>query len=147
MDKLVFVIRDYTECIIRHLDTQNNIKESILVPCINHYAELLQQYDKFEKPKIMIYYEDLITNPKDNIKKIFDFIDSYDINDLENFFENIEVHKTKSLLKYKCGQSKGKLNYHKNKRKSDFLKRFHKLMRDKSTELYDKYLTRYKEIL
>jgi len=108
-DKLVFLVRNYKECIMRHCMTStiaefeldkvdaNNISQEQYDALIDQavpwfkkrcfeelevYMSNLQQYDAWAGPKMLVYYEDLILQPTTEIVKVIRFLNC-DSNDEE----------------------------------------------------------------
>ena len=102
--KVILVLRNYKECIPRHVNLfscEEAIKKSGRIS----YLDLLYFYDNFNGEKIIIYYEDLMLQPKEELKKLLSFLkESEDF--LEEFIENFEYHKKQSISFYNKGESK-----------------------------------------
>ena len=117
------------------------------------YISLLKHYDQVGDNAVLIYYEDLITEPKKTLMDVANFIDIPDgemkVND---YIDNIDAHIEKSLKI--CGNNssapitKGdatKLIHH-SKILSDAEKRkIDQHLQDNFNPLFEKYLLRYKE--
>jgi len=104
-DKLILIIRDYKELLCRPDGekkeyNKNNIKKFLLEDnFVENYFSSLEYFDNFKKDKILIYYEDLVNNFSDEMKKIVDFLD-LDHNRLELLLQNHEEHKKTSINLY-----------------------------------------------
>jgi hypothetical protein len=92
-NKLVLVVRDYKEAIPRH---QPRLGGSSM----KDYLKPLNSYDEFSGDKMVVYYEDLITNPKDTLKDLLTFLGEYDETKLERFIVDYDRHKKDSLSIY-----------------------------------------------
>ena len=113
--KLVVLVRDYKEYLPRVLwgdgetfkpsyDSSAPRKFSdIFVEKANGWVDILEKYDEYTGPKIMIHYEDLIQKPRTTVERLQEFMG--DISDSGSrylkFFENLELHKQNSILFYK----------------------------------------------
>ena len=98
---------------------------------------------------MIIYYEDFITDTEKTLRDVVEFMKEFDMepNDLEGFLEDLETHRAKSLKNYKPGaisggnkiihHSKGISDGNKNKIDNHLINNY--------GDLYEKYLTRYKE--
>lgn len=64
--RLVFIIRDFKECIPRHTSYDMDQFET----CFKEYLDLLQFYDSHQKPKLLIYYEELLASCVDTAIKL-----------------------------------------------------------------------------
>lgn len=158
---LIFIMRNYKESIPRQTDDYNFSEKyrkavsNYRTKDNNHhfdYISILEFYDKREDPKILIYYEDFMTNIDIELKKICDFVaDSLNIeykhDRFNSFIENIDFHKNESLKNYqKHSESKtkgGGLEYHSKKIKLDIRYEIDRYMENEYEYLYNKYLKRY----
>ena len=113
-DKLVLLVRNYKECVMRHgmtatiaefeLDKidSTNISQSEYDQLIDQavpwfkktcfeeietYMENIQQYENWAGPKMFVYYEDLILQPATEIIKIIQFL-NYENNHDELLFRH-----------------------------------------------------------
>ena len=157
--KVLFLVRDYKECIVRHHGI-NNIRENYntLQDFLNNdnikqpvscYIENIRAFDNLKKDKLIIYYEDLISNPSKYLQQIGEFLEIKK-SKLDKFLEDIDYHKSNSIKLYTLGghssETTGKvtkLNYHRNKMTQKEIFEFDAFFRDKSKDLYNKYLKRY----
>ena len=150
--KLVFLIRNYKEVIIRHhnLKQEKNPKKLIKNNLIgleqgSNYMDLISFFDNYNGEKLIIYYEDLIENPTETISILADFVCA-EKKFLSELLSNLEEHKKNSLSVYKKSETQGKrktshssILSHQNKENLDLF------VRDNNAELYEKYLIRYAE--
>ncbi len=94
---IIFLLRNYKECIVRNaiaVDAENDDanwmedldgwferctrnKTPSLEFVLKHgrdefwdYIEVLDKFDRFQGPKVLLYYEDFVTNPESCIEKI-----------------------------------------------------------------------------
>ena len=94
---LIFMLRDYRECVLRNtLSSEGQSWDEIL----KSYLTVLQQYENFKGPKILVRYESLITKPDDTIKKVLHFLKVFDEKKYNAFCSRIDFHKKKSLDLY-----------------------------------------------
>lgn len=149
---LIFMIRNYKECIPRQVGTKN--LNSILNHCKNaeatfDYISVLRYYDEVKTKKMIIYYEDFITDTEKTLREVVEFLKQFDMepNNLEGFLENLEEHRTISIQKYRPGSQSGgdKLLFHCNNISDENKKKIDDHLIKNHSELFDKYLTRYKE--
>ncbi len=156
--KAILVIRNYKECLVRHHGAEYvNSFESI--------ADFLQSDDRFQKPewyikniaafddfkgeKMVLYYEDLLTDTIEQVTKIAEFLD-LDKSRLTTLISNIPEHKKKSVELYKVDHDsvtagdEHKLDYHSKKAlpEEDHLA-FDKYYRENYPDLFKRYLSRY----
>jgi len=151
IDKLIIVVRDYKEVIIRHRKEAPNVsllKDSCKSDNSTHnYIQLIDYFDKFEGDKIMIHYEDIITDIKSVLKKLVDFLEESDEH-IEDFMNKIETHKINSIGIYGPGgsETKGKtLKYHSNKMTNEQKRKWDEYLKTNHSHLFEKYLKRYEE--
>lgn len=153
---LITPVRDYKECIISYR-AGHSIDKLVkhigsFKPGVMNYIRPLEIHDSWpEERRLMIYYEDLITEPYNSIYKLSDFIIREKVASNyagTNFIYKIHDHKKRCLSHYNgdCQESKSDGNhvdFHKNilseKEKMEWdeaIKRIHPI-------LFEKYLTRY----
>jgi len=150
-DKVIIIIRNYKECIIRHnkdkrgydfelFEKQNQGKR-------DDYIGIIKHFDQFNGKKLYLYYEDLINDSY--IPKIcyqlcqFLQIENSRIN---SFLDNLQSIKSQSLCLYPKSKTKGKSEIHHSqlltwddRLRWDFYLAFY------YRDLYLDYLTRYEE--
>jgi hypothetical protein len=104
----------------------------------------IKSFEKYKGEKILIYYEDLIEYPKESINKIYNFLQFNDENRLNDFFNNYDYHKQKSIELYSDSISKGiNMLFHSKNFSRDSLDKFDIYYENEYPELY-KYIERYK---
>ena len=150
---LVCVIRDYRECFVRHCRGRTFERK---VSRMSDYTDNLSVYDAFQGNKMIMYYEDFVSDPTMYMKQFLDFLE------IKSEWHNIDVkeHRDISVKLYESGgsntigkQTRGAPSL--TKGKADF--QFHQKDLDDQTitmlenwfienhkELHDKYLARYK---
>ena len=150
---LVCVIRDYRECFVRHCRGRTFERK---VSRMSDYTDNLSVYDAFQGNKMIMYYEDFVSDPTVYMKQFLDFLE------IKSEWHNIDVkeHRDISVKLYESGgsnevgkQTRGAPSL--TKGKADF--KFHQKDLDDQTvamlenwfienhkELHDKYLGRYK---
>jgi len=112
-NKLILIVRDYKECLVRHKGGKYSIIDNAPEPETNkkNYLKLLEFYERFEGKKLLVYYEDLILDLKPQLKKCVELLDVGVKEDtLNDFMMNLETHREKSLGLYKFSKTKGDLN-------------------------------------
>ena len=153
IEKLVLVVRDYRECFVRHCRGRTFERR---VSRMSDFTDNLYVYDAFEGNKMIMYYEDFVSDPATYMKQFLDFLE------IRNEWENIDVkkHRDISVKLYESGgsskvgkQTRGAPSL--TKGKADF--EFHQSELDDETKiklenwfaeqhpnLHDSYLDRYK---
>jgi len=154
-DKLILLVRNYKECIPRHYHPFIQITPVITTYLksnpvmagkrLNEYIENLQTYNEFSKEKIIVYYEDLITDTKGTIDKVFKFLELKDTNRLEMFYNDIESHKQRSieLHENECFSEGKDLLYHSKQFTTEELKEFDTFMKGSNKDIFNSRLIRY----
>jgi hypothetical protein len=158
-DKVILLLRNYKESIIRHLKSGKSIRNiKKWEEQKQWYADLILTYDKITSPKLLIYYEDLIQNAAAGgpsavklaartLESVVDFLEIPN-HGLKRFVSDIEGHRALSIKIYRQqfpSMTKGKsVIFHSKKFDKDKLKDLDQFMRDKLADKYDEYLGRYK---
>lgn len=98
IQKLVCVVRDYRECFVRHCRGRTFEKR---VTRMSDFTDNLYVYDAFRGEKMIMYYEDFVSDPKTHMKQFLDFLD------IPNEWNNIDVkeHRDISVKLYENGGS------------------------------------------
>jgi hypothetical protein len=143
-DRLIFLLRNPFEVLNRRANYKNSLDIRL-----GRYIFNLKCFDMWNGDKILIYYEDLILNPRENIGKIVKFM-GLDINKLNTFMKRYEYHKGMSI-KYYCENvegsfTKGKENLllkHSSIASKSNLNFIRTTLNSKYKSLADKYLNRY----
>lgn len=153
IQKIVLVLRDYRECFVRHCRGRTFEKK---IGRMTDFTDNLYVYDSFPGEKMIMYYEDFVSDPKTYMKEFLDFVD------VKNEWDDIDVaeHRDISVKLYESGGSdkvgsKTRGAPSLTKGKADF--KFHQKILDDETkllleqwfkaehsEIHDKYLGRYK---
>lgn len=147
--KLIFLLRNYKECLIR----QNKDYNTVIIGKSKgpyNYMENIKEFDKWpDDKKLLIYYENLLTNPKNELLKCVNFLDLNE-EKLDDFMSKFDFYKQKSIevydLKYGSA-SKGKdLLYHSKMRKKEKMKVWDEEIEKHHPKMFEKYLKRYIEV-
>ena len=106
---LLLLLRDPLECFIRDLgiETTSELFYSIARGECNMFFSNLKIYDEFKSKKKIVFYEEMINNPKQFMLKISQFFELPKSNMINNFMKKFESHKQNSLRAYSIiGESK-----------------------------------------
>lgn len=158
-NKVILLLRNYKECIVRHhgmktirnaSSTSNFLANKKMSQPAIWYVNNLISYDHFKKEKLVIYYEDLMSNPEETINLLKTFL-KLDEMVCEGFLRNIEGHFNNSLTKYvnKGHQSYTKsyniaVGFHENQLTKEEKKEFDDYFLEKcGDEIFSRYLRRY----
>ena len=155
--RLLLVIRNYKECITKAYLQGINFTPSQVRNCIvngeaefNHYIDNLNYYNSWpnDETKLIIYYEDLISQPRVEICKILDFFGEQDA-DVDGFFANYDYWSKRILDSYKkqhgAQHSSGgnKAIYHSKDFPISILQEIDRSIQVHYPVLWEKYLNRY----
>jgi len=142
-DGLIFLIRDYKNSVVPF----SNFNMSLVLSCLSgvrknipDYIHGLKYFDSFNKPKVMIIYEQLIKSPETELNKISTFFSNFNIDtsNIQNFIDNIENHKINSMKKYRPGKRKNNKSCSENQ-----LEKIRTYLKKNFLSIYEKYLLVY----
>ncbi|MCB1111160.1 MAG: sulfotransferase domain-containing protein [Chlamydiales bacterium] len=164
-DRLILLIRNYRECMLREFDTPESVKKEILCQAEcnaladdrswvlnlrkNHYFHNLRVYEHWHPEKRMIvYYEDLLLNPESVLRQVAEFIGEKEKEQtIQAFIDNLDEHIENSLGIYEQtyhSHTRGKsLLYHTHRVGLEASYEIDQLVIEYFPDLVDKYLTRY----
>ena len=160
-NKMIAIVRNYKECLIRHLskewESSSTVvdfledKSSLQPPY--WYIKNLQAYEEHQGEKVLLYYEDLITQPVITLRKLLDFMElNQGSRKLDDFERNLGFHKQQSVSLYANNQKsitlgkEDQLRYHSEKAlTAEERAEFDLYYQTHYPKLYAKYLTRYSE--
>lgn len=137
---LICLIRDYKEC-ISTFTSKTNLMGTYKS---GSYLENLELFHNWKSDKTLIYYEDLLSNPRLVLQSIVDSF-NLDQNRLELFLDNYEEHRSKSLAAYPKKTDGESLNFYSKCMSSDHITHWDNEMERSNPKLYELYLTRYKK--
>jgi len=146
-DKLILIVRDYKELYFRKAKKQYHGNS---VAYLANYFELLELFDLWQEDrKLLVYYEDIISEPEEVFSQLLTFLeDSFDY--LFPFIEQIKWHKERCLALYNypghC-ESLGRQDFSYTKDvPPKVLKKIEQEIKSKRPNLFTKYLKRYELI-
>jgi hypothetical protein len=167
-DLLILLIRNYRECLLRNYKDFESVKNEIIYQAsfnhlshekewvlslrMNHYFHNLRAYEMWNPGKrLIVYYEDLLENPRESLLRIAAFIgETGKDREIQTFVDHIDSHMENSINIYE-GPTKV---YTSHTRGRSFLYHTQKIGLEKSLELDElvmrcfpdfvkKYLSRY----
>lgn len=108
--KLILILRNYKECIIRHYQLFKNLNKfskinekqfKIIDREYLEYLKLVDYFDKYDGEKEIIYYEDIINknNIKESLVKIVSFLNG-DFSKIKNFIDSYDSLSSESKFFY-----------------------------------------------
>lgn len=154
--KLIYIVRDYKECCLSHakrVKEKHRQKRSDYQLALNllttdniNFCSIVKTYDVFKGKKLLIYYEDLITNINNELIRIGQFLDRPEkIKQISNNISEITKESINQYKKINGILSLKNLKFHQNQ-----LTRLQKQEMDNTvlkvldSKLFNKYLLRYK---
>lgn len=155
-NKLLFLLRNYKESIPRSKTKAIHGTEDLLNQffgahsAIERYMKNIKIYDEWDPDcRLLIYYEDLIVNPMEELTKVLQFLNE----PIPIYFtqEFLEEARLKSLELYEFqhqgtggSHSKGEdLEYHSKKIPFEALEKIDLLITTQYSDFWEKYLKRY----
>lgn len=154
---LIFILRDYMECIVRHHDGNVSIEVILSNLCGGQVIEervdyicCLDFFHRYLGPKILVYYRDLIMNPREQLDKVLKFMGLYDEQRLVTFMSEFDGHVKKSIknyVRFSYSATEGKaelLHYHSSSVPYADRVKIDLWLKDTHPCLYDTYLARFK---
>jgi len=150
VEKLILVVRDYKECVIRHSEKKKVDISDLKKACSSsesskNYMQMIKYYDEFKGDKFIVYYEDLVNNLENTLRAIIKFLGEGEDN-LDSFIKELDNHKEESLKIYGSSKTRGKsIKHHSNKLTEEQKKEWDNYIKDNYRNLFDKYLKRYEE--
>jgi len=150
--KLIMLVRNYKESIIRNKIWLKDILHTSGNDLFQHFDLFLlnlQTYHEWDSDKkLLIYYEDLVSNPFTELNKILKFLEENEID--QSFLEDLEdtISKIKDSYHQQFANqggcmSKGKdLLFHSQSIQENIWQRVDDLIKEKKPELWN-YIKRY----
>jgi hypothetical protein len=155
--RVLLLLRDYRECLLRQNpkawrrmgDVFRFLQTKSLAQPPEWYVDNLQAFDRFAGPKLVIYYEDLITQPGVEISKITGFLE-LDRKKAAELIKDYGKHEKSALQNYLDGghqsvttRSSG-LGFHATTHLTAGQRReFDRFYQKHYPDLFNKYLCRY----
>jgi hypothetical protein len=135
---------DYSYVFLRHLDS-NSVNFSKFQSV--DYFQNLYYFDNYQKQKLLVFYEDLMKNPKREMVRMFNFLGE-DKHRFNSFYNNLDAHKNESLRLYVRAQGKSftkgeNKNVHVDNLGKDICKSIDEIIKKRHPLLWEKYLNRY----
>jgi hypothetical protein len=143
-DKLILLLRNYRECLMRHYN--ENPLRAIQVLKKGSYLKNLNFFEKWEpKNRFLIFYEDLVVNPKRVFENLMVFLNKKK-EIVEPFFNEKEYHKNQCYKIYEFqggGRSGDDLLYHSKMMPEHIAINMDNFLQNQYPILWKKYLIRY----
>lgn len=108
-DKFIMLVRDPLEAITRHNDWSVQIAESRgnkftatkREEFTDAYVDRVDEFNAVNKPKLIVHYEDLMTDTESVIKEIIEFIGTEPKRSMEEYVENKQSISDKAASNHK----------------------------------------------
>jgi len=153
-DKLIMLVRDYRECIPRHLYSEKIVSTEMITKMFgiefgirdraSQYIENLVLFDLCQCQKYLIYYEDLIKLGKIEFLELAKWKGFQFWKYTNASYIDWEKESAKALKNYDApAMSGGNLDYH--KQRIEDIGFMEGIMIDTNKYIYDKYLSRYEQ--
>jgi hypothetical protein len=153
---VILLIRNYKECIPRHALLPTNPNRKDVIDAFNDdllkYTSLIKEFDIWGPKKILVYYEDLISNPRVELKRVLDFFEVPDTH-INAFIKDFDSHRKASIKQYSSlvqkSQTQGEkklLDYHSSEYPIELKHELDTIMKNDLHDLYGKYLGRFEEV-
>ncbi len=142
--KLILLIRNPKECFLRYFGYDLTV--SNLLTKADYFFTNLEIFDSWrEEDRFLMYYEDLIQNPRATLTALLNFLGEND-RYLDGFMQDYEYHRQTSLSLYTASVSKGNdMFFHSKKKPLAFREKMDLAIKKEYPELWEKYLKRYEE--
>ena len=155
--KIILVLRDYRECLIRH----HTAKKIRTYPSIasflsdtkpsqpaSWYIQNIAAFDAFPKEKLLLYYESLIQEPERELKRLAEFL-NLKPEKTQAFLKQLPQHQQASIGHYQKNQKSETsgnpkhLQYHAQKLSPEQGRAFDAYYQEHYPKLFEQYLSRY----
>ncbi|MBI5274770.1 MAG: sulfotransferase domain-containing protein [Chlamydiales bacterium] len=151
-DKLILLLRNYKECSYKRWKLPNRIQGELFDKDCAYFSNIYL-YDKWpEHNRLLIYYEDLMLNPKPVLIQLVQFLGQAHP-DIDEFLEKLEFHQERSirLFEQNFGKSEStkdnsltqSLIYHQKKLPPSFWQEVDDWIIEHHPSLVEKYLQSY----
>lgn len=158
-NKLLMTLRNYKECVFRKNKNPMQFYNDVISErgSFKHYIDNLRFFDSWsnEETKHLIYYEDLITEPRENITHLLNFFDE-NTDNLDDFFNHYDYWRDLVMASYdkqhkvttkRMVSSNGdKTIFHSVEIPLFLQKKIDKHIKEHYPELWKKYLSRYETL-
>ena len=158
-NKVLLIIRNYKECITRHHGIENIrneypnmtkfLKDNRVSQPASWYYKNIKAFDRYNKQKLVIYYEELLLDPTKHLWRIAEFLTIEKLA-FDEFVKNLDYHKTNSVDAYTSrghkSETRGessKVDFHGSKLTNEEIYELDSYFREKDIDLFEKYLKRY----
>jgi len=161
--RIVLVVRNYKESLIRHyidqwqagrdgaqrMDVTGFLDDRSGPQPPEWFIENIRAYDGFQGDRLLLYYEDLMTDPQAELLRLIEFLD-LPREGVDDLFANLDEHRRRSVELYRQNQESytegaaDKLNHHSEALLSEDEQRaFDRYYAERHPQLFERYLKRY----
>ena len=160
-DNLILLLRNYKECVVRHHIGKQNFEKMFYSQTQGYrngsldYVGCLQTYEAWRGKKLLIYYEDLISDPEPELEKVLNLLGA-DRTHLRELVDHLDFHRKQSVHVYAGENQTGghlsytkgdpdKLLFHSQQLSEKQKKVWDQHLRNNYPDITRKYLKRYQE--
>lgn len=154
---VILIIRNFKDCYVSHIKNHSSSITKDPVEAIHwgitnqpYFFTNIETFDKVaEEKKLLIYYEDLLSNPEKEIARVMEFLcGKSDPEIIKNFCDKLQEHQKASLIAYgykkKPLEKATKINQHSSKIPVKELRKIDERVKKEFPDIWKKYLLRYK---
>ncbi len=161
-DSLILMVRNYKECVVRNCDGDLAKVFSDLQGGLplktgiekTDYISILKLFEYTKEKKHLIYYEDLVQNPYQELSRLVKFLEQFGGNkgNITSFMKQYEQHRKTSLELYgkkidkpRTNGTRNELLFHSKKLTKETKLKIDDHLIKRFPNIYNKYLKRYGE--
>ena len=143
---IFFALRNYREAVVRHAQHLERSDMECFLQLLEQYMILLRSFDQFPLPKILVRYEDMMTDNAEQVRRISKFAEPHgsSAERCEEFLRHLAEHQQESLRQYGGSKSGRDFLYYSKLIGPRQCLELDERARGMDPEIFDKYLTKYK---
>lgn len=155
-DSLIFLVRSPIESFARHngyarFNSKKTIDNFLKNENYTYYFDNCNMFVASTKPKLLLYYEDIILDCESYYRKLYEFCEAQNyivdkVNSIkpEDFIKDLQEHKKRCLKVYTSSKSKGNaVDYHTAKIEKENVNYFMNEITLNHPDLFNTILSRY----
>lgn len=155
--RVILLLRDPRECLVRHhqdlwrksKDVVSFLEDETVFQKPSWYISNIAAFDSADVDKLLVYYEDLMSNPEEVIPRVAEFL-GLDVGRAREFSRNLEAVRRRSVSSYtskghaSVTSDKNDPRYHAKRNLTEQQQReFDEYYRLRYPRLWERYLKRY----
>jgi hypothetical protein len=140
-----FALRNYREAVVRHAQHSKRSDMECFLLLLEQYMVLLREFDRCSLPKILIRYEDMMTDNTESVRRISQFTEPYgsSAGRCEEFLKHLAEHQQESLKQYGGSKSGSDFLYYSKLIGPKQCRELDEYAKKIGPVMFDKYLIRY----